>query len=85
MTAENFRLKKTEDEKKPERLKKAKLDLTRIIQIGELVAAVAVVVSVHYRRGWFSVRFQDYLDGLIQTNPPIEGYLFNDQADPNCV
>ena len=37
------------------------------------------------RRGWFSVCFQDYLDGLIAENPVIETYLFDDSVVPECL
>lgn len=37
------------------------------------------------RRDWFSTRFQDYIDALMRDNPPIEGYLFADEADPACA
>lgn len=30
------------------------------------------------RRAWFSTRFQDYIDALMEANPPIEAYLFRD-------
>jgi len=36
------------------------------------------------RRHWFSARFQDYIDGLIRDNPPIEDYLFRDEGDQAC-
>lgn len=37
------------------------------------------------RRGWFSARFQDHVDALIQDNMPIEDYLFEDGVDPACT
>jgi hypothetical protein len=36
------------------------------------------------RRSWFSNRFQDYIDGLIRDNPPIDDYPFKDESDPAC-
>jgi hypothetical protein len=36
------------------------------------------------RRHWFSERFQRYIDGLIETHPPIDAYLFEDQQDTGC-
>jgi hypothetical protein len=36
------------------------------------------------RRHWFSSRFQDHIDSLIQENQPIEDYLFNDDSDQTC-
>lgn len=36
------------------------------------------------RRDWFSTRFQDYIDGLMRDNAPIEDYLFEDEDDPAC-
>jgi len=36
------------------------------------------------RRHWFSVRFKDYIDNLMQNNQPIEEYLFEDGSDQTC-
>lgn len=36
------------------------------------------------RRHWFGPGFQEYIDGLMRENSPIEMYLFADVADPAC-
>ena len=36
------------------------------------------------RRGWFSERFQIYIDTLIASAAPVEAYLFDDERDAAC-
>lgn len=36
------------------------------------------------RRSWFSVRFRDYIDALMDANAPIDEYLFEDGEDQTC-
>jgi hypothetical protein len=37
------------------------------------------------RRAWFSSRFQDTIDALIEANPPTEQYIFRDIGGSGCA